>query len=118
MLKVITSEKFQHFVHTLPLFVLLIWLYRDVVIGVEGHIQVVVVLLHVVTIVRNGAQTERKLATCVWWKTSYVLIRGLFVRLLVDQSTNWSTNCSFSALILVDQMSILVDELIDQQTNK
>ena len=44
--------------------------------------------------------------------------RGLFVCLLVDQSTNWSTNCSFSALILVDQMSILVDELIDQQTNK
>ena len=39
--------------------------------------------------------------------------RGLFVRLLVNQSTNWSTNCSFSALLLVDQMIILVDELID-----
>ena len=45
-------------------------------------------------------------------------IRGLFVRLLVDQSTNWSTYGSLGALILVDQMSILVDELNDLQTNR
>ena len=45
-------------------------------------------------------------------------IRGLFVRLFVDQSTNWLTYGSFGALILVDQMSILVDELNDLQTNR
>ena len=44
--------------------------------------------------------------------------RGLFAHLLVDQSTNWSTNCSFGFLILVNIMNILVDELINQMTNK
>ena len=44
--------------------------------------------------------------------------RGLFARLLVDQSTNWLTNCSFGLLIFVNQMSILVDELINQMTKK
>ena len=45
-----------------------------------------------------------------------IIIRGLFVYvcMLVDQSTNWSTNCSFSPLIFVDQMNILINELIDQ----
>ena len=38
--------------------------------------------------------------------------------LLVDQSTNWLTNCSFGLLILVDQMNILVNELINLMTNK
>ena len=105
MLKVITSEKFQHFVHTLPLFVLLVWLYRDVVIGVEGHVQVVVVLLHVVTIVRNGAQTERKLSTYVWWKTSYVLIllSAMYNIFLKLNNELWAVpnNIQFIRLLLI-----------------
>ena len=44
--------------------------------------------------------------------------RGLSALLLVDQSTNWLTNCSCGLLIFINQMSILVDELINQMTKK
>ena len=45
-------------------------------------------------------------------------IRGLFARLMVNQSTNWSTNCPFRLLIFVNQMNILVEELINKMTMK
>ena len=60
MLKVVASEKFQHFVCTLTLgsLVLLSGLQTADVVEAE----IVVVLLHVVAIVRNRAQTGNKLS--------------------------------------------------------
>ena len=59
MLKVVASEKFQHLVCTLTLGVLLTITSLQTA---DVEAKVVVVLLHVVAIVRNGAQTENKLS--------------------------------------------------------
>lgn len=58
MLKVVASEKFQHFVCTLTLGPLVLLTSFQ-----TAEAEIVVVLLHVVAIVRNGAQTENKLST-------------------------------------------------------
>ena len=59
MLKVVASEKFQHLVCTLTVGALVI---LSSLQTADVEAEIVVVLLHVVAIVRNGAQTENKLS--------------------------------------------------------